>query len=106
MLRTVIFNRIAVEFQKSTIEEKNKELFKVLANVTATNSLPWKYFNLVSTDTNMKSETEDNLWPLSVPVTLKNFLTVANLPKRAPAIYIFNRADLFSVVARLAQTLL
>ena len=54
----------------------------------------------------MKEEAGENNWPISVPVTLKNFLELTKLPKKAPAIYIFNRNELFFVIARLAQTLL
>ena len=54
----------------------------------------------------MKEEAGENNWPISVPVTLKNFLELTKLPKRAPAIYIFNKYELFFVIARLAQTLM
>ena len=57
MIRSGIFRRIAVELQSVSIEEKKKELSKVLGELMDSNNLPWKYFNLISTDLNVKTET-------------------------------------------------
>ena len=57
MIRSGIIRKIAVELQSATIEEYNKEDSKVLKELMDSNYLPWKYFNLISADTNLKPET-------------------------------------------------
>ena len=77
MIRSVICSRIGVDYQSKTIDEKNLMLADVLKKLIRSNYLPWKYFNLDSADFNLKEEVKENNWPISVPVTLKNFPTIA-----------------------------